>query len=97
VSRHGMPLSELRFAVQNPKSESRNPKQIPNLKSECSKPGSQEFAGTCGVWDLKILVISLAFVSDFEIRISDLKLNGFHRGYSHRQSSLLASEFPGCL
>jgi hypothetical protein len=47
--------------VQNPKSESRNPKQIPNLKSEGTKPFSYDFAGIGEVWNLRILVIGICF------------------------------------
>jgi hypothetical protein len=62
------PCAILRGVVQNPKSEFRNPKQLRNLKSKCSKPVSNAFSGfggfgfeSFGHWDL--------------FRISDLKSN----------------------
>src|SRR5260370_6083759 len=53
--------------TRNPKSESRDPKQIQN-------PNAQAQNGTCGFGSF--VFWKFGFVSDFEIRISDLSLRG---------------------
>jgi len=59
---------------QNPKSEIRNPKQIPMNKG--ASPQNQAAAG--GLIDRvsRICHLNLLLVSDFEFRISDLSFQG---------------------
>jgi WD40 repeat protein/serine/threonine protein kinase len=70
----------------NPKSEARNPKQIQNPESQCSKP-----AGT--------RVSDLGLVSDFELRISDFEPKvsdfGLARSVTEDQSLTLPDVLVG--
>jgi len=63
---------------KNPKSETRNPKQIQMLKIRNSKPAhSSEFLKALFPTSLSSLcsfVAGFEFVSDFEFRISDFQL-----------------------
>src|SRR5437762_850640 len=59
---------------QNPKSEIRNPKQIPMSKE--ANPQNQAAAGGLTGQVLRISHLNLVLVSDFEFRISDLSSQG---------------------
>src|SRR5437867_6136620 len=60
--------------VRNPKSEIRNPKQIPMSKG--ASPQDQATAGGLIGRVLRICHLNFVLVSDFEFRISDLSSQG---------------------
>src|SRR5947208_6707289 len=60
--------------IRNPKSEIRNPKQIPMSKG--AGPENQAAAGGLIGRVLRICHLNLPLVSDFEFRISNLSLQG---------------------
>jgi hypothetical protein len=66
-------------SFSNPKSEAPNPKQIQNSKSKCSKRPSERFL-------ISFWILKFEFVSDFDIRASDLQVSNIQRDLGGQRS-----------